>query len=193
MKIISIALLVAFGCGLSAQTAPVPAAGAKSVAVVYGSRYGSTAQTAAWIAEGMAGMADVVAAKDAADLSGYRHVVLGSGIYNNALHADMAAFLEKRGAEVKDKIVALFVVCGMPPDQAGSYLDMFAEKSQAKPLLKRAFNGWMKKEILNPEDYKGLEDYYKSAGYPFENYDRTDKAACLAFGKEILARIAAVK
>lgn len=193
MKIISIGLLAALSCGLSAFAAPVPAPGRKSVVVVYGSRYGSTAQTAAWIAEGMAGTADVVAAKDAADLSGYQHVVLGSGIYNNALHADMAVFLEKRGAEVQDKIVALFVVCGMPPDQAGPYLDMFAEKSQAKSLLKRAFNGWMKKEILNPEDYKGLEDYYKGAGYPFENYDHTDKAKCLEFAKEILAQIAALK
>jgi hypothetical protein len=106
---------------------------------------------------------------------------------------DMAAFLEKRGAEVKDKIIALFVVCGMPPDQAGPYLEMFAAKCQAKPPLTRAFNGWMKKEILTPVDFKGLEDYYKSANYPFENYDRTDKAKCLAFGKEILARLAEVK
>jgi menaquinone-dependent protoporphyrinogen oxidase len=57
----------------------------------------------------------------------------------------------------------------------------------------RAFNGWMKKEILTPEDFKGLEDYYKSANYPFENYDHTDKAKCLAFGKEILAKIVEVK
>lgn len=191
MKIIAIGLLVAFGGGISFFAAPADEQ--KNLVIVYGSRYGSTARTAEWIAEGIAGKADVVSAKDAGDLSGYEKVVLGSGIYNDGLHADMATFLEKRGAEVKDKVIALFVVCGMPPEQAGEYLTMFAEKSQAKPLLAKAFNGWMKKEILNPEDYKGLEEYYKGAGYPFENYDRTDKAKCLEFGKEILAKLGEVK
>lgn len=193
MKIICIGLLVALSCGLSVSASPAPAAGQKSVVIVYGSRYGSTAQTAAWIAEGMEGTADVVSAKNAGDLSGYKNVVLGSGIYNGEIHVDMAAFLEKRGAEVRDKIMALFVVCGTPPDQAGEYLDMFAAKCQAKPLLTRAFTGWMKKELLSPEDFKGLESYYKSVNQPFENYDSTDKAKCLAFGKEILAKLGEVK
>lgn len=193
MKIMAIGLTVVLIGGFSVFASPVPAEGQKSVVIIYGSRYGSTAQTAEWIAAGMEGQAAVVAAKDAGDLSGYGKVVLGSGIYNGQLHVDMAAFLEKRGAEVKDKLLALFVVCGMPPDQAGGYLDMFAEKSQAKPLLRRAFNGWMKKELLSPEDFQGLEKYYKSVNYPFENYDNTDKAKCLEFGKEILEKMRAGK
>jgi menaquinone-dependent protoporphyrinogen IX oxidase len=193
MKIVAIGLVVVLIGVFSVFASPAKVDGQKSVVIVYGSRYGSTAQTAEWIAEGMKGQAAVVAAKDAGDLNGYEKVVLGSGIYNGMLHVDMASFLEKKGVEVKDKIIALFVVCGMPSDQAGGYLDMFAEKCQAKPLLTRAFNGWMKKEILSPEDFKGLEDYYKSAGYPFENYDHTDKAKCLAFGKEILEKIRAGK
>jgi menaquinone-dependent protoporphyrinogen IX oxidase len=193
MKFTVIGLVVVLLCGSCVLASPAPAPGQKSVVIIYGSRYGSTARTAEWIAEGMAGKATVVAAKDAGDLSGYEKIILGSGIYNDGLHADMAAFLEKRGAEVKDKVVAIFVVCGMPPDQAGGYLTMFAEKSQAKPRLSRAFNGWMKKELLSPEDYKGLEEYYKGAGYPFENYDSTDKAKCLEFGKEILAKLGEVK
>jgi flavodoxin len=193
MKVISIVLLVAAGCGLAVFAAPAPAAAGDRVVIVYASRYGSTAQTAQWIAEGMAGKADVVSASDAADLSGYGKVILGSGIYNDALHADMAAFLEKSGAEIGAKVLAVFVVCGMPPDQAGGYLEMLAAKCGAKPLLAQAFNGWMKKEILSPEDFKGLEEYYRSAGYPFENYDRTDKAKCLEFGKEILAKISGAK
>jgi len=193
MKIISIALLVVLGCGLAVFAAPAPAEGQKGVVIVYASLYGSTAKTAEWIAEGMAGKAAVVSAAEAGDLGGYDKIVLGSGIYNNKLHVDMAAFLEKQGAEVQDKLIALFVVCGAPPDQAGPYLEMFAEKCQAKSLLARAFNGWMKKELLSAEDYKGLEEYYKGAGYPFENYDQTDKAKCLEFGKEILARLGEMK
>jgi menaquinone-dependent protoporphyrinogen IX oxidase len=193
MKIISSCLMVALIGGISVFASPAPVEGKKGVVIIYGSRYGSTARTAEWIAEGMEGNAAVVSAKDAGDLSGYEKVILGSGIYGNQIHADMAAFLEKKGEEVRSKLIALFVVCGTPSAQAGGYLDMFAEKCKVKPLLMRAFNGWMKKELLSPEDYKGLEKYYKSVNYPFENYDQTDKAKCLEFGKEILEKIRAVK
>jgi len=191
MKIISIGLLIAVCGGLSVFAAP--AEEQKSVVIVYGSRYGSTARTAEWIAEGMAGKAAVVAAKEAGDLGGYEKVILGSGIYGDMLHADMIAFLEKRREEVKDKLLAVFVVCGMPPDQAGGYLEMFAGKCRAKPLLARAFSGWMKKEILSPEDFQGLEKYYKSVNHPFASYDHTDKAKCLEFGRELLAKICEAK
>ncbi len=191
MKIVSIALLVALGGGLSVFAAP--AEGRKSVVIVYGSRYGSTAQTAEWIAEGMEGTAAVVAAKDAGDLGGYERVVLGSGIYGDQLHADMAAFLEKSGEEVRNKLLALFVVCGAPPDHAKGYLEMFAGKCGAAPLLAQAFQGWMKKELLSPEDFQGLEGYYKSIDQPFENWDSTDKAKCLEFGKAILEKMGEVK
>ena len=194
MKIISILLLLAaLSGGPAVFAAPAPAEGQKGVVIVYASLYGSTAKTAEWIAEGMGGKAAVVSAAEAGDLGGYDKIVLGSGIYNNNVHADMAAFLEKQGALVKDKLIALFVVCGAPPDQAGPYLEMFAEKCRAKPLLARAFNGWMKKELLSAQHYKGLEEYYKGAGYPFESYDRTDKAKCLEFGKEILAGLGEMK
>lgn len=191
MKIVSILLLAVLAGGLPASAAAGADGAQKNVVIVYGSRYGSTEQTAKWIAEGMAGRAAVVAAKDAGDIPAGAHVVLGSGIYGGRLHADMAAFLEKHGLAVKERIVALFVVCGMPPDQAGGYLEMFARACGVTPPLARAFNGWQKKELLSPEDYQGLERYYQGAGYPFENYDRTDKAKCLAFGKEILEKICA--
>jgi menaquinone-dependent protoporphyrinogen oxidase len=193
MKIISISLLLVLIGGFSVFASQAPAEGEKRVVIIYSSRYGSTARTAEWIAEGMGENAAVVSAKDAGDLSGYEKMILGSGIYGGQLHADMAAFLAKRGEEVRNKLIALFVVCGTPPDQAGGYLDMFAGECQAKPPLMRAFGGWQKKELLSPEDLTGLEKYYKSITVPFENYDHTDKTKCLEFGKEILEKMRAVK
>jgi hypothetical protein len=193
MKIVPMVCCLALLGGLFAPAATDAAGEGKDVLVVYASRYGSTAQTAQWIAEGMAGKADVVSANEAGDLSGYKALVLGSGIYNNALHADMGAFLENHGDEVKAKLVALFVVCGMPPDQAGGYLEMFAGRCGVTPALARAFPGWQKKELLSAEDYQGLERYYKSVNYPFENYDHTDRAKCQEFGKEILAKACGTK
>jgi menaquinone-dependent protoporphyrinogen IX oxidase len=193
MKIISSGLLVVLIGGLSVFAQPVPVAGQKDVAIVYASRYGSTARTAEWIAAGMAGKAAVVSVSDVGDLSGYKKVILGSGIYFDKLHPEMDSFLEKRGEEVGGKLLAIFVVCGTPPGQAGGYLDMFAGKCKDKPLLMRAFNGWTKKELLSPEDFKSLENYYKSVNEPFENSNNTDKAKCLEFGKEILAKMREVK
>ena len=161
----------------------------KKVVIIYGSRYGSTAQTAKWIAEGMEGKAEVVSAKEVKDLTGYDFVILGSGIYSGQLHEDMQAFLAEKKQEVKPKIVALFVVCGAPEDRAQGYLDMFAAECEVTPTLMRAFGGWLKKELLSPEDYQLLENMSKRANRPFENWDRTDKAKAVQFGKEILEAI----
>ena len=193
MKIFSVSLFIVLIVGLSVFASQAQVAEQKGAVIIYASRYGSTAQTAEWIAEGMEGKAVAVSLKDVGDLSAYEKVILGSGIYFDQLHQDMSAFLETRGEEVRNKLLAIFVVCGAPLDQAGGYLDMFAEKCQAKPLLAQAFNGWIKKELLSPEDFKGLEGYYKSINQPLENYDKTDKAKCLAFGKEILAKMSNVK
>jgi menaquinone-dependent protoporphyrinogen IX oxidase len=157
----------------------------KNIVIIYASRYGSTAQTAKWVAEGMEGKPKVTAAKEAGDLASYGVVVLGSGIYGGQLHKDMQAFLDEKKGELKNKIVALFVVCGSPPDYAQGYLDMFDEKCGVQPILMRSFGGWIKKELLSPEDYKILEGYYKSINQPFEDSDDTDKPKCVQFGKEI--------
>jgi|GEM_PF-1160055 len=161
----------------------------KKIVIIYGSRYGSTEQTAKWIAEGMEGKAEVIAALEAEDLTTYDKVILGSGIYGGQLHQDILAFLTENKGEVNDKIVALFVVCGSPASYAQGYLDMFAERCEVKPALMKAFRGWQKKELLSPEDYKILENYYKSVNQPFVDYDHTDKTKCIEFGKEILDAI----
>jgi len=156
-----------------------------STVILYGSRYGATEQSARWIAAGMNQEADVRAVKDAGDLSAYRFIVLGSGIYYDQLHADMAAFLSARKDEIRDKVVALFVVSGSGPDGA-PYLDAFAQALGRKPALVKAFGGWIKKDRLSPEDFEGLETYFKSVNQPFASSDKTDKNACVEFGKQIL-------
>jgi menaquinone-dependent protoporphyrinogen IX oxidase len=164
------------------------AAEGKPTVILYGSRYGATEQTARWIAEGMNGEADVLAVKEAGELGAYKFIILGSGIYYDQLHADMAAFLAARKAEIKDRVVALFVVSVSGP--AGwAYLETFAQALGRKPDLVKAFGGWIKKERLYPEDTKALEEYYKSVNRPFENFDNTNKEACQEFGREILKTI----
>lgn len=188
-KKISIFLGVSIIISLFVLIYPTRAEQQKNIVIIYGSRYGSTAQNAKWIAEGLEGKALVVAAKDVGDLSGYDHVILGSGIYGSQLHKDMSAFLEEKKDDISNKIIALFVTCGSPPSYAQEYLEMFAEKCGVKPKLTKAFPGWQKKELLSPEDYKILENYYKNINQPFEDYDNTDKTMCFEWAKEILKAI----
>jgi menaquinone-dependent protoporphyrinogen IX oxidase len=181
-------LCLAFGCRQDEEIAE----GHQNAVIVYGSRYGSTAQTARWIAEGMGGKADVFAAKDTENLDAYRYVILGSGIYFNDLHEDMLAFLNANKEAIKDRVIAVFIVSGTPPPEAQAYLDKFVNKCEAQDPLTRAFLGWLKKELLTPEDLKGVEDFYETVNQPFEDFDRTDKSICLQFGKDILQAISAL-
>ena len=179
---IATALLVGWLAG------PALSVEGKSTIILYGSRYGATEQTARWIAEGMGQEADVWAVKEAADLSGYKFIILGSGIYYGQLQQDMTAFLTTRKDEIKDKVLALFVVCGRGAGGT-NYLDAFSQALGRTPGLTKAFGGWMKKESLSPQDYKALEVFYSRSNRPFENNDHTNKEACLEFGREILKAI----
>jgi len=167
--------------------------GQQSTAIIYASRYGSTAQTAEWIAEGMDGKADVISARNAEGVETYDHIILGSGIYNNDLHEDILVFLEKHKELVRDKTIAVFIVSGTPPSEAQVYLDMFAEKCGARSPLTQAFLGWLKKTLLTPEDLKVIEAYYQSIGQTFEDFDRTDKELCVQFGRKILQSISIMR
>jgi menaquinone-dependent protoporphyrinogen IX oxidase len=187
LMIISLVFLLCFT--FSCQQGEEAAEEQKDTVIIYGSRYGSTAQTAQWIAEGMEGKADVFAAKDMGDLDVYRYVILGSGIYLNDLHEDMLIFLKEKKEVIKDKVIAVFIVSATPPPDAQPYLDMFVSECEAQNPLTRAFWGWLKKELLTPEDLKEVEDFCKTFNKTFEDFDRTDKSSCLQFGKEILQAI----
>ena len=70
----------AFGQGLSTQ--PEGKGGAR--AILYGTRYGATRDTAGWIAEGMGGdvpLYDIEKLSDAGELRRYSELVIGSGIF----------------------------------------------------------------------------------------------------------------
>jgi len=179
-------LMAGAGLLLGWLAGPALSAEGKSAVILYGSRYGSTEQTARWIAEGMNNEADVRAVKEAGDLSAYKFIILGTGIYYGQVHQDMIAFLAARKDEVKDRVVALFAVSGSGRE---AYLETFAQALGRNPDLTKAFGGSMKKESLSAQDYKALEAFYSQSHRPFENYDNTNKEACLEFGREILKAV----
>jgi flavodoxin len=157
-------------------------------AIIYGSRYGSTKLTSEWIVEGMDLPVDIIDAKEALnrDLSNYKYIVLGSGIYYGDIQEDLNAFLEKRKDEIAPRVVAVFVVCGASGPYTERYIEVLKEKSGASPKLGNAFPGRMIKKSLSKEDYEALEGFSTRRGRPFEDYDRMDKSLCLDFGKKLV-------
>ena len=83
----------------------------KRVLVAYGSKHGATAEIAERIGKELRGAgleADVLAAKEVKDLSGYEAVVLGSGLYIGAWVKGAANLLKKRADELARMPVWLF-------------------------------------------------------------------------------------
>jgi len=188
-KRIAVILVVGFAVGLgfaASLFAMNESTAENSVVIIYGSRYGSTAQTGKWIAEGMDGKADVISAADVGDLSGYKAVILGSGIYGGTLQEDMIAFLAEYKDAVKDKIIALYVVSAQASPGSDGYLTMFAEQCGVDPEFTFGFQGRMIQKMLTPEDKKYMDEYAKRKKRTIEDYDRMDKDKCLVFGKQIL-------
>jgi len=174
-----------------AATAVCAKDNAQKVAVIYGSRYGSTAQTAKWIAEGIGKNAQAISAKEAKDLKAYQSIVLGTGIYGGKPQEDLAVLLAQSKEAIKDKVIAVFVVCGAPSPEDQQYLNQLIALSGAQPtVLSKGFRGWQKKELLSTGDRSVLEKYYQRIGKPFENYDHTDRAQSIAFGQEINSTLA---
>ncbi|GII76714.1 flavodoxin [Sphaerisporangium rufum] len=79
--------------------------------VTYGSRRGSTAEIAEWIAGTMRdrGLAvDLIPASQVVDVRGYDAVVIGGAIYNNRWHRDARRFARRHAATLRARSVWLF-------------------------------------------------------------------------------------
>ncbi len=157
----------------------------KKVAVVYGSRYGSTAQTAEWIAQGIGEGARVIDVEKIEDLGQVDHVVLGSGIYGGKITTKLQAFIDANKEILKQKVIGVFVVCGAKGPHAKNYASSLAAQFEKPINLKQHFGGWQKKKLLSEKDLKLLEGYYQKINKPFRDYDHTEKDKSILFGKQI--------
>lgn len=81
------------------------------VLVTHGSKYGSTADIAQWIGDGLraAGLlVDVVPARQVESLEHYDAVVLGGALYAGRWHRDARSFARRFEAELRGRAVWLF-------------------------------------------------------------------------------------
>ncbi|MEV6103494.1 flavodoxin domain-containing protein [Streptomyces sp. NPDC051940] len=83
----------------------------QKVLVVYGTKYGSTAEIAAWIADVLNEHdfdADAIPAGTAPDPRDYAAVVLGAGLYAGRWHRDATRYARRHRTALRDMPVWLF-------------------------------------------------------------------------------------
>lgn len=157
----------------------------KKWAVLYATWCGSTRDAAAWISEGMGGIADVFDVRENPDLSGFEHVVIGGGIRMAAVSRELQAYLQKHRDVLKPRIAGLFAVCGnmgrpVAPEQKAILIDNHLAKLCGAGLVpSHVFLGRVTKSLMDPENAKMMA--------AFEDYDNLKRPECMAFGAEVLA------
>ena len=168
----------------------------KKCAVLFSTWCGSSRDAAVWISEGMGGIADVFDVRENPDLKGFDHIIIGGSIRSSATRKELQDYITKNKGTLKNKIRALFAVCGngekpVGPAQKTALIDNhLAKLCEVGDLPSKVFNGRITKSLLDPENRKRMEDMYpKFAGKQLQDYDLLKRADCLAFGKEILTGI----
>ncbi|MCK4974236.1 MAG: hypothetical protein KAR81_03205, partial [Sulfurimonas sp.] len=168
-----------FGCSIK----PLVQDKNKKVALIYATRYGATKDTAQWIEQGLDREVELLNIEDISfteTAKKYDLFIIGSGVWIDGVHKDMLKFLQTQKAELKDKIVASFILCGTTnKDVQGEarieqYFTKFHSSLDKKPPLNEKFGGRMIIDKLNDKDKKLLEMFYKKVlKREFVSWDRT--------------------
>jgi len=169
----------------------------EKVALVYGTRYGATEDTAKWIAKGIGSNVDVLNIETIdldETIDKYDKFIIGSGIWIDGAHKRLMEFLSTYKEQIQPKIMASFIVCGTTgEDDAGKiriegYFERFHKPLDVKPSMKRHFGGRMIIDKLTEKDRKLLDNFYKNVlKKEFASWDRTKPEDAEKFGIELFA------
>jgi len=168
----------------------------EKIALIYGTRYGATEDTAKWIAKGIGTSVDVlnIETMDFDEiLHKYDKFIIGSGIWIDGAHKRLMELLSTHTEMMQSKIIASFIVCGTTgEDEAGmgrieGYFERFHKPLTIKPKIQRHFGGRMIIEKLSEKDRKLLDNFYRKVlKKEFKSWDRTKPKMSEKFGVELL-------
>jgi len=189
------ALMSASAYSFGESLKPLTEGKADKIALIYGTRYGATEDTAKWIAKGMDSSVDVLNI-ESIDLDTiieqYDMFVIGSGIWIDGAHKRLMELLSKHPEKMQSKIIASFIVCGTTgEDEAGrgrieGYFERFYKPLTVKPKIQKHFGGRMIIEKLSEKDRKLLDNFYTNVlKKEFKSWDRTKPEEAEKFGMDL--------
>lgn len=184
-----------FGCSIK----PLVEEKSDRVALIYGTRYGATEDTAKWIAKGIGSGVDVLNI-ETIDLDEsvrkYDRFIIGSGIWIDGAHKRLMKLLSIYKEQIQSKIIASFIVCGtVGDDEAGrvrieGYFERFHKPLDVKPALQAHFGGRMIIEKLSEKDRILLDNFYSNVlNKEFVSWDRAEPEKAEKFGIELKTEI----
>lgn len=196
------AIAFQFGCNVSKiierepqveEVEPPVAPG--PVAVLYGTRYGSTGDTADWICEGIGATAEPIDVETVFFpniMSEFDYFVIGSGVWIDGVHPELLDLLSTYTSEIEGRIIASFIVCGTDPgslsgqERIRRYFEQLHQPLDRQPVFNRSFGGRVIVEQLTDKDREALVMFYrKYLDRELESWDRTDPDIARLFGGDL--------
>ncbi len=174
---------------------------AKSL-VIYSSKYGSTAEVARAIADGLD--ADVADAANSPDLTPYDVFVFGSPIYAGDYLESVMTLIRANREMLGERKTAAFITAAadveIDPGLTGDedellhtqqdYADGLAEMAGGQILGTRGFGGRLAPDQLDESDRKMLSWFYRFLMRDeLKGFDLIDLPAAKAWGEELKAKL----
>ena len=165
--------------------------------LVYDTKYGSTEVIARWISEGMKNI-EVKRASEVESINDYQLIIIGSPDYDDKPLKSISEFIEKFNNELKQKKIAIFVVCN-DIDEAeyrgkqvgGKFnLDILRrELPKENIVLEEFLGGVFNPKILDDQDQERIVNFFNEIGKPLKREDlvfmpvmnKLDKDKCKQF------------
>lgn len=166
--------------------------------VVFGSKYGSTAEVARAIAEGLgAEVADVVGKPD---MTAYDMIVIGSPIYAGDYMTSVTRFIRDNKDLLLERKIAAFITAAadmeLDPGLTGEedeelytqqdYADGLASMAGGELLAARGFGGRLVPDQLDERDCKTLSWFYRFLMHgDLQGFDLLDLPAAQRWGEQL--------
>jgi menaquinone-dependent protoporphyrinogen oxidase len=166
--------------------------------VVFGSKYGSTAEVAAAVADGLG--ADVANAAGHPDIRPYDVVVIGSPIYGGNYMETVIDFIRSNKPLLARRRVAAFITAAtsweLPAGLTGDmdegfytqqdYADGLARMAGGQTLGSRGFGGRLDPEHLDEADFGALDWIFRYLmKRPLQGFDLIDIPEAYRWGQEL--------
>lgn len=171
--------------------------------VVYGSKYGSTAEIAQAIAGGLG--ADLADAASGPDVESYDVIVIGSPIYAGDYLNSVVRFIRRNKSSLGQRKIAAFITAAadmqLDPGLTGDedeqlytqqdYADGLANMAGGTVLTNRGFGGRLVPDQLDERDFKTLSWFYRFLMHKeFEGFDLLDLPEAKRWGEQLKEMLA---